>query len=190
MLNFQVILPPKGQLEKLVNYSLLSFATLGALGLVLDSFTLKLISLTSAFIAAVGICWNIALFIKYVNHSKSWPSTDALLHSAAYSPVRSGGPNSSWKYLLHVEYEYYIDKRSYKCKQYSLGGNQFSDKDKIESFIQEVKTDENFIIYYNPLLPSESVIKTGFQNDAWFIYCAFFLPFIPLSLAIDLVFFN
>jgi hypothetical protein len=118
------------------------------------------------FIGIVGVAIGVHKN-QLARKSFKWPKVQGQVlraeistkHSRGHSTPGEGHANSRTSYQLVVEYQFSVNKQSYKSKQISFGENSYNTRVEATALLQEYDVGKEVAVYYQPGNPENSVIK-------------------------------
>jgi len=138
----------------------------------LARFVRNLLMYVNILILLIGI-----LSVINAASSNFWPSTKGKIETLKVCKRQNKGRQY---YDITLIYSYYADNIKYTSKRFSWGFISSDDFDYISNYIND---QTQLMVYYNPILHSESVLKTGFGFFStmpfllllitYFTYCKF-----------------
>ena len=101
--------------------------------------------------------------LQYASASKDWPSANGeITRSEIYSEWKDG----KTQYRPDIVYTYHVDGRSYVSSNVTVGDPLFASSISTAKRIQaEYPEGRNVDVYYNPDLPSFSVLEPGVKES-------------------------
>jgi hypothetical protein len=99
--------------------------------------------------------------------SSSWPQTQAVMDSIKIAESRG---DDSTSYYPKAEYHYTVDDVMYRGSLFWFGQrNSINKRSLVEDATKAFSAGDEFLLYYNPSNPSESVVVRQIAPGSWFI---------------------
>lgn len=104
--------------------------------------------------------------VEEAEYSKTWPSVEGVI---SYSDLRTSISDGDRMYAVDLEYKYSVHGATYAGSRISALDGSSSNASGVKKDLQEYPIGKKVMVYYDPEIPSISLLKPGANLFTYFV---------------------